>query len=244
MALPALPSELLLQIGRIISQAVPTDIERFGASSRRLREALWPLIHEHRQCLKRFTVIEASNATAAHVFFDICQRPWVASYPRSLELCANRHLPTLERPKLKKQIGMIDQFRAQRDNIKDDELAAAIHGTTLVDESEMPLWVDAVKKGREDYLFALLVACLPNLERLTVRLDMEKLERFKDMIRRIKERGPKQQHLTKLSFVHVRERDGARTCDLEIFPLLVALPGVQKAYASVCLNSFCNVHGD
>ena len=237
MALSTLPSELLLQIGQIVGQSVPTDIEHFGASSRRLRQALWPLIQEHRQCLRRYTTLQASNAAAAHVFFEVCQRPWVASYPRSLEISANKHMPTLEKPKTKRHIEIIDHFRVRRDSIKDDELTSVITGTDLVDASETQVWLDAVKRGHEDYLFALLVACLPNLERLIVCLDFEKLERVKDMVRKAKEGRPRRKSLANLKFVHVREREGARSCDLEMFPLLAAVPGVQKAYANVCVPS-------
>lgn len=237
MALTTLPNELLLQIGQIVGQSVPPDIEHFGASSRRLRQALWPLIQEHRQCLKRYTTIQASNAAAAHVFFEICQRPWVASYPRSLEISADRHMPTLERPKTKRHVEMVAHFRVRRDSIKDDELASAITSTDIVDTSQTQVWIDAVKRGHEDYLFALLVASLPNLERLIVCLDFEKLERVKDMVRKAKEARPRRKPLANLKFVHVRERDGARSCDLEMFPLLAAVPGVQKAYANVCVPS-------
>ena len=236
MAFISLPSELLSQIAQIVSQAAPNDIEDLGRACRRLRNISWPLIIEHRKSLVEYTRVDANNAVAANLLFEICRRPWVAIYPKSLDLTANKHLRTLQRPKTVKQVALVDAFKAKSNTVSDEDLEETLFRTGLIPKAHAAWWVESIRHGDEDYLFAALLACLPNVERLNIGLDLEKLEQTKEMLRNIKKEWNQNLALTKLTTVQVRERDGARHCDLELFPLLAAIPGVQKLHASVSLH--------
>ena len=242
MSLTALPGELLLQVAETISRTAPNDIEDFGSACRRLRGVAAPLIKEHRKLLKEYTKLSLNNAGAAKVLFEICKRPWVALYPDALEVSANRNWRSLERPKTKRQVAVVEDVTAKRSIITDDELEDTISRTGLIPKEETFVWVNAVNNGDEDFLFALLLACLPNLQRFVIRLDSNKMEQVKDMVRAIKRRWPQRQALPQLRTVHVLEREGASTCDLEMFPLFAAIPGVQKMHGSVGDTSFFKIY--
>ena len=238
MSLIGLPGELLFQVAEIISRTAPNDIEEFGSACRRTRGVASPLIREHRKLLKEYTKLSVDNAGAAHVLFEICKRPWVALYPRTLQVSANRNWRTLERPRNKKQLAVVEDFSARRSTITDDELEDTILRTGLIPKQETFVWVNAVKSGDEDFLFALLLACLSNLQRFVIRLDTNKMEQVKETVRAIKRRWSVKPTLPHLRTVHVLEREGASTCDLEMFPLFAAIPGVQKMHGSVRTASF------
>ena len=239
MSLTTLPDELLFQIAEIVSQTAPNDIEDFGRGCRRLRNIAWPLIQEHRKSLHAYTNIHANSAVAADLIFELCRRPWVGVYPKSLEVSANRNLKTLERPKTVKQVAIVDAFKAKRNTVRDEELEETIVRTGLIPHIDVPAWMDGIKRGDEDYLFAILLACLPNLERFVIRLDLEKMEQVKEMVRTIKKEWSQKATLPNLRTVQVRERDGARQGDLEMFPLLAAIPGVTNVHGSVSRLTYC-----
>lgn len=233
MSLTALPSELLYQIAEAISRTAPKSIEDFGLTSRRLRSVAIPLIKEHRRLTRHYKKNIFNNFGAAEVLFEICKRPWVALYLRKLELAANRHWRNLERPKNKKQLAIVEDFRSKRSDITDDDLEDLVLRNGLVPTQDASIWKNAINVGDEDYLFALLLASLPNLEHLIIQLDSNKLEQVKEMIRTIKKEWPRRQALPKLKTVKVSEREGASSCDLETFPLLAAIPGVDVIQGSV-----------
>ena len=234
MSFTTLPDELLFQIAQIVFRTAPNDIEDLGRVFWRSRNVSWPLIREHRKSLKAYTKLQLNSAGAAEVFFDICRRPWVALYPSSLEVSANRNLRTLNRPKTIKQVAIVEAFKVKRSSVSNEDLEDTILRTGLVPALDTPIWINAINNGDEDYLFAILLACLPNLERFVIHLDLEKLEQVKEIIRRIKEQWSRRAALPSLKTVQVREKDGARSCDLEMFPLFAAIPGVQSIHGSVC----------
>ena len=240
MPLTDLPDELLYDIAKSVSQELPYDIENIGRACGRLRLVCWPLIKEHRKALKAYTTLSCRSEAAADFFFTICKKPWAAFYPRSLEVWANKHLRTLQRPKTVKQIAMIDAFKAKRDTVSDEEMEDVITRTGLIPSTQISTWIDEIRKGDEDYLFAILLACLPKLKRFVVHLDLEKMEQLKEMVRNVKREWPRRPSLPDLENVQVREKEGARNCDLELFPLLASIPSVQNLHASVSKVYPCN----
>lgn len=233
MSLTTLPCELLFQIAEHISRTAPKSIENFGLTTRRLRGVAIPLIKEHHKLTQDYKNQVVSNFGAAEILFEICKRPWVAFYLRRLELAANRNWRTLERPKNKKQLAAVDAFRLRRSDVTDDELEDLVLRNGLVRAQDALVWKDAINVGDEDYLFALLLASSPNLEHFVIRLDSNKMEQVKEMVRAIKREWPKRQALPKLKSVKVLEREGASSCDLETFPLFAAIPGVEVIQGSV-----------
>ncbi|KAL9124172.1 MAG: hypothetical protein Q9217_006474 [Psora testacea] len=232
MSLTALPGELLFQIAETISRTTPNDIECIGRTSYRLRGVAAPLIKEHRKLLKQYTKLHVDNAGAANTLFEICKRPWVAFYPHILEVSANRNRRTLERPRNAKERAVTEDVAVKRSMITDDDLEALMLGTGLIPAPETYLWMNGIIGGDEDYLFALLLACLPSLQRFVIRLDLNKMEQIKEMVRAIKKNWPRRQTLPNLRTVHVLEREGSSTSDLEMFPLFAAIPGVQNMRGS------------
>ena len=241
MCLAALPSELLSQIVKIISRITPKDIESIGRTSRRLREIAAPYIKEHRALLKAYTKLSLNNTGAAKTLFEICKRPWVALYPQSLEVSADRNWTTLERPRNVRQRAVVEDVTMKRSMITDDELGFLVQGTELVPHQDMYEWIKAINRADEDYVFAILLACLPNLQRFIIRLDLNKMERMKQVLRSIQALWSQRQALPNLRTVHVLEKEGSSTCDLEMFPLFAAIPGVQKIHGSVTTLSFHSI---
>ena len=233
MSLTALPSELIFEIADLISRTAPKDIEDFGRSCRRVRGAAIPLIKEHRKLLRQYTKLHVNNAEAAKFLYEISKRPWVAFYPHSLEVSANRNWRTLEKPRMRKQINIVEEVTRKRATITDEDLEDAILRTGFISAQDTHVWVRAVDKGEEDYLFALLLASLPNLNRFTIRLYTNKMEQVKEMVRAIKREWPRRQALPNLRAVDVIGGEEASECDLEAFPLLAAIPGVQNLRGSV-----------
>ena len=237
MSLTVLPSELLFQIAEVISRTAPKSIEDFGLTSRRLRHVALPLVEEHRKLIRDYKDVKVNNSGAAEILFQICKRPWMAFYVRKVELAANRNWRTLERPKHGRQRLAVEAFNLSKSDITDDELEDLVLQNRLVPPHDILVWKNAIKVGDEDYLFALLLASLPNLEHFVIRLDSNKMEQVKEMIRAMKREWPDRQALPKLKSVKVLEREGAGSCDLEIFPLFAAVPGVQSIHGGVCIHN-------
>ena len=233
MSLLTLPTELLFQIAETISRITPNDIESIGRTSSQLRDVSAPLVKEHRKLLKEFTKLDVDIAGAAKALFEICKRPWVALYPRHLEVSANRSWRTLERPRNARQTALLGDVAMKRSLITDEDLGHLILKTGLISPQDACVWTSAISSGDEDYLFALLLACLSNVQRVVIRPDSNKMEQVKEMVRAIKVHWPQRQTLPELRIVHVVEREGSRSCDLEMFPLFAAIPGVEKMHGSV-----------
>ena len=229
----ALPSELLLQIAEIVSRLTPNDIETLGRTSHRLREIAAPLITEHRKLVKEYTKLRLDNAGAAKTLFEICNRPWVALYPQHLEVSANKNRRSFERSRNSTQRAVAGDMVTKGSMVTDDVLEDLLLGTGLIPAQETYDWMVAIRRCDEDYLFALLLACLPNLQRFVIRLDLNKMEQVKEMVRAIKANWPRRQTLPKLRTIHVLDRGGSSTSNLELFPLFAAIPGIEKMHGSV-----------
>ncbi|KAL9103144.1 MAG: hypothetical protein Q9163_001788 [Psora crenata] len=232
MSLTVLPSEILFQIAETISRSTPSDIECLGRTSRRLRGVAAPLIIEHRKLLSEYSKLRVNNAGAANTLFEISKRPWVAFYPQNLEVSANSKWRTLERPRNVRERAVIEDIATKRRMVTDNDLEELLLRTGLIPAQEIHVWMAAIGRGDEDYLFALLLACLPNLQRFVIRLDLNKMEQVKEMVRAIKRCWPQRQTLPNLRIVNVVEREGSSTSDLEMFPLFAAIPGIQKIHGS------------
>lgn len=233
MSLTALPSELIFEIADLISRTAPRDIEDFGRSCRRVRGATIPLIKEHRRLLRQYTQLSVNNAEAAKFLYEVAKRPWVAFYPHTVEVSANRNWRTFEKTGLRKQINIVEDVKRKRATVDDEDLETVILRTGFISTQDVHVWMRAIDNGDEDYLFALLLASLPNLNRFTIRLDTNKMEQVKDMLRAIQMDWSRRPALPNLRTVDVIGREGASECDLEAFPLFAAIPGVQDLRGSV-----------
>lgn len=235
MSLTALPSELLFQVAELICRTAPKNVLDFALTSRRLRAVAGPLTEECRKLTQDYKEKDVNNFGAAEVLFEICKRPWVALHLKKLRLAAARSWRTLERPKNKKQLAVVQAFNLRRSDISDDDLEHLVLQSGLVPTQDAVVWKNAINVGDEDYLFALLLASLPNLEHLVIRLDSNKMEQVKEMVRAIKRKWPERKTLPNIKSVKVLEREGASSCDLEIFPLFAAIPGVEIIQGGVCI---------
>jgi len=229
MSFTALPNELIYQISQRVQ---PDDLESYGRTSNRIKDIAAPFVQEHRQLQAQYTKISLSHVAAAEMFYDMCARPWIRLYPRYLEVKANKNWRTLENPRNREKEALVEAVTLKRSQVEEEEMTDLLEGTRLIPAHEMDSWLEQVERGDEDYLFALMLACLPNVERLIVRLDHTKLEQVKDMVRAIK-RLPAStspyhpRALSRLADARVLEREGSDSCDLELFPLLASLPGIQ-----------------
>ena len=186
-----------------------------------------------------------NNATAAYTLYAICARPWIRLYPESLEVTANRSRRTLEKPKTLRQMATAQAVMLQRQTVEEESMRELIQGTGLIGPDEIDAWIQELDKGDEDYLFALLIALLPNLRRLRIHLDREKLEQVKEMLRRIrKQTGGGSRALSGLKTIDVLEKGGSGSCDLEMFPLAAALPGVEKMHGRNLVGMYRECYRD
>ena len=157
---------------------------------------------------------------------------------------ANRHRRTLENPKTAKQRATFQEILLQREGVKDTDIRELIQDTGLIERDEVNIWIQQLDKGDEDYLFALLIALLPNLQNLRINLDREKLEQVKEMLRRIRRQTSSSRALRKIKVVHILEKDGSGSCDLELFPLAAALPGVERMHGRNLVGMYRECYRD
>ena len=227
MSFNRLPNEIIYQIS---SRVQPADLENYGRTSHRIQNIAAPFVQEHRQLKEKYTKISLNHIDAAKLFYEICTRPWMALYPRHLEVKSNREWRTFENSQNRVRAALVEEAVLKRSATDVDDIWDTIQRTGLIPESDTAFWIQGIDRGDEDYLFAIMLACLPNLERVIVRLDRVMLEQVKEMVRMIK-RQPSNPYrpkaLSKLRDTRVIEREGSNTCDLELFPLLASLPGIQ-----------------
>ena len=204
---------------------------------------------EHRELKAKYTKIDLDHVSAAKLLYEICDRPWVALYPAFVELKSNRRWRSFENPRIKEQIRQVDEVLLKRSLVKEDDTRNLLARTRLIPAEESDRWIEEINRGDEDYLFALMLACLPNIQRLTIRLDHTKLEQAKDMIRAIKRQPPhplRRPALSKLITARVLGKDTSDTgnCDLEMFPLLASLPGIQTMYGRNLVGMYRDCYRD
>lgn len=244
MSLGGLPSELIYAI----SYRIPPDaIEAYGRTCHRIRNIAAPLIREHRELLADYTKTSLHNGDAARMLYAICARPWIRLYPKSLEVTANSYRKTLENPKAIKQKVLAQPLMLEKQEVEASDIRDLVQGTGLVELHEVDTWLKKLDNGDEDYLFALLIALFPNLQKLRIHLNSEKLVQVKEMLRRIRlNSGGPSVALRNLRDVHILEKDGSssRSCDLEMFPLAAALPGVERMYGCNLVGMYRDCYRD
>ena len=243
MSFNALPSELIYAI----SYRVPPDtLEAYGRTCYRIRNIAAPLIKEHRELLAEYTKPSLNNASAAFTLYAVCARPWIRLYPTSLEVTANSYRRTLENPKTVRQKALAQALTLQKQGIEAADIRDLVQGLGLIEPHEIDTWIRHLDKGDENYLFALLIASFPNLQRLRIYLDREKLEQVKEMFRRIKKQTGPSRALRNLKTVHILEKDGSSSgsCDLEMFPLAAALPGVERMHGRNLVGMYRECYRD
>lgn len=243
MSFNTLPNELIYQISQRVQ---PADLESYGCTSHRVRNIAAPFVQEHRQLKSQYTQVCLSHAAAAELVYDICARPWIALYPQSLEVKSNRNWRTLENPRNRDR-AQVERITIKRTLIKEADIKDLLLKPGLIPIHDVGRWLAEISRGEEDHLFALLLASLPNVERLVVRLDQMRMEQMKDMVRSIKLQ-PTLPHrpkaLSKLSDARILEREGASSCDLELFPLLASLPGLKSLYGRNLVGNYRQCYRD
>jgi hypothetical protein len=244
MSFNALPNELIYQISQ---RVLPDDLESYGRTSHRVENIAAPFVQEHRQLRAQYTKVSLSHVGAAEMFYDMCARPWIGLYPRYLEIKANKNWKTLETPRTREKVAQVEVITLKRSQVEEEDIRDLIQRTRLIPEHEMRHWIEEISRGDEDYLFAFMLACLPNVERLIVRLDHTRLEQVKDMVRAIK-RLPRPRYqpkaLSRLTDARVLEREGSDSCDLELFPLLASLPGIRVLHGRNLVGMYRECYRD
>ena len=241
MSLTTLPDELILAISNRIH---PDTIEAYGRTCRRLRSIATPLIREHRQLLAKYTKASLDNAKAAELLYAIAARPWIGLYPRTLELTANRDKRSLEKPRTPRQRTARAELDKKRALVDDEDLREMVLGRGLIAPNEVGQWEHGLEIVDEDYTFALLIAVLPNLARLDLHCDCNKLEQVKEMVRRIKRQDFNQRALKSLRTIRVSEQSTPDNCDLEIFPMFAAIPGITHVYGRNLVGMYRECYRD
>jgi hypothetical protein len=243
MSFTILPNELIYQISQRVQ---PADLENYGCTSHRIRNIAAPLVQEHSQLKAEYTRISLNHAAAAELLYEICTHPWIALYPKSLEIKSNRNWKTLEHPRNRDR-AQVERITVKKSLVEEEDIRDLIRRTGLIPTHEMERWLDEINRGEEDHLFALMLACLPNVERLIFRLDHERMEQVKEMVRLIKQQ-PSFPHrpkaLSKLTDARVLEKEGSTTCDLELFPLLASLPGLKMLHGRNLVGRYRQCYRD
>lgn len=246
MSFNALPTEIIHQISQRVQ---PADLENYGRTSHRVREIAAPFVLEHRQLRAQYTKVSVNHVAAANMLYDMCARPWIALYPQSVELRGHRSWRNFEGPRNRERTALVEEVFSKRSLVEEADLRDILRRTRLIPAHEVDRWLEQINKGDEDYLFALMLACLPNIRRLTIRLDHTKLEQVKEMIRSIKRQPPDalgDRALSKLKAVYVLEKDTSENgvCDLEMFPLLASLPGIQSMHGRNLVGMYRDCYRD
>ena len=246
MSFNALPNELIYQISERVQ---PADLENYGRTSHRIKEIAAPLVQEHRQLKAEYTKISVNHVAAAKMLYELCARPWIALYPESVELRGHRSWRNFGGPRNRERAVLVAEVIRKRAFVDEADLRDILRRTRLIPAHEVDRWLEQINTGDEDFLFALMLACLPNIRRLTIQLDHTKLEQVKEMIRSIKRRTPDvhgDRALSKLKDVYVLEKDTSDNgvCDLEMFPLLASLPGIQSMHGRNLVGLYRDCYRD
>ena len=246
MSFNALPNELIYQISQRVQ---PADLENYGRISHRVKEIAAPFVQEHRQLKAEYTKISVNHVAAASMLYEMCARPWIALYPESVELRCNRSWRNFQGPRNKGKKALVEEVIRMRSSVEEADLRNTLRRTRLIPAHEVDGWLEQIDTGEEDYLFALMIACLPNIRRLTIQLDRTKLEQVKEMIRSVKRQTPDvhgDRALSKLKAVYVLEKDASDNgvCDLEMFPLLASLPGIQSMHGRNLVGMYRDCYRD
>lgn len=214
--------------------------------SHRIRNIAAPFVQEHRQLKAEYTRISLNHAAAAELLYEMCAQPWIALYPKSLEIKSNRNWRTLENPRNRDR-AQVEQITMKRSLVEEEDIRDLLRRTGLIPTHEMGRWLDEITRGEEDHLFALMLACLPNVERLVIRLDHMRMEQVKEMVRQIMRQPSlpfRQKALSKLTDARVLEREGSTSCDLELFPLLASLPGIKMLHGRNLVGRYRQCYRD
>ena len=250
MSFNALPNELIYQISQRVQ---PADIESYGRISHRIRDIAAPFVREHRLLKHKYTKLSVNNVAAAKILYEMCARPWIALYPESVELHCHRTWRNFEASRKgsrnRERIALMADIVERRSLVEEDDLKYILHRTRLIPTHEADKWLEQINLGDEDYLFALMLACFPNIQRLTIQLDHTKLEQVKEMVRSIKRLSPNihgDRALSKLKAVYVLEKDTSENgvCDLEMFPLLASLPGIRSMHGRNLVGMYRDCYRD
>lgn len=250
MSFNALPNELIYQISQRVQ---PADLENYGRTSHRVKEIAAPFVQEHRLLKLEYTKISVNHVAAAKILYEMCARPWIALYPESVELQGHRTWRNFEGssrgPRNRERTELMAEIIQKRSLVEEADLRDILHRTRLVPAQELDEWLEQINMGDEDYLFALMLACLPNIQRLTIQLDHTKLEQVKEMVRSIKRQPPNvhgDRALSKLKAVYVLEKDTSNNgvCDLEMFPLLASLPGIISMHGRNLVGMYRDCYRD
>ena len=249
MSFTALPNELIYQISQRIQ---PEDIEQYANTNHRIRDIAMPFLLEHYSCRSKYTKISLNNITAASLFYELCARPWVGSYPRILEIRSNKDWQSFTNVQ-RRNTSQIDSLLRRRSVVSNESMRYLLRTTGLISESDMGQWIGKIELGDEDFLFAMMLACLPNLYRLIIRLDDTGVEQVKEMLRTIKRKPIDLHHhkaLHRLIDVRVLEREGSsersnrETSNLELFTLVAAVPGVKVLHARNLVGRYRDSYRD
>ena len=244
MSLSTLPTELVHQIAQRVQ---PDDVESFSNTTRRIKNVAAPFVLEHRHFRAHYTKITLGHVGAAKLIYEICARPWIRLYPRQLEIRVDKQWRTFEKPVPKAKARELEAVSVLRSLASEEDQRDVLRGTNLIPAYEFDKWLQEMERGDQDYLFALLLACLPNLEKVIIRLDHTKLEQVKEMIRTIKRQPESPYHpkaLSNLRDARVLEREGSETCDLELFPLIASLPGIQILHGRNLVGTYRDCYRD
>ena len=246
MSFNALPNELIYQISQRVQ---PADLENYGRTSHRVRKVAAPFVQEHRQLQAQYTKISVNHVGAAKMLYEMCARPWIALYPKTVELRGHRSWRNFDGPRNRERTALVDEVITQKSLVDEADLRYILRQTRLIPAHEVDEWLEKIDKGDEDYLFALMLACLPNIRRLRILLDHTKLEQVKEMIRSIKRQPPDamgNRALSKLKAAYVLEKDTSDNgvCDLEMFPLLASLPGIQSMHGRNLVGMYRECYRD
>lgn len=244
MPFDALPNEILHQISERVQ---PNDLESFGRTSHRVKIIAAPFVAEHKQLKAQYSKISLNHADAARFFYDMCARPWICLYPTHLEVKSNKNWRTLENPRTKERVNQVEAIMLKRSQVKEEEIKHLLQRNRLIPAHEIDRWLTEIERGNDDFLFALMLACLPNVAKLVVRPECTRLEQVKDMVRAIKRQSVSSSHARGLSGLvdaRVLEKEGTDSGDLELFPLLASLPGIRILHARNLVGMYRDCYRD
>jgi len=228
-----LPNEL---ISKILHQTAPSDIEALSAISTNVHLQAARLLREHRELRKQYTILrtpasgsdEEEGNWLAGLLMMILHNPRIALYITELHLNfwqdswdvlhSGHHSPaSVSRYHLSYPTDMLEQFEETTRSME------------LILPREVDGWMNAIRRGDEDPIIALLLLHLPNLRSLAYELYCQPSQhKVLKTIRRIGEakNQPRLLELKEVNLDYESRWEHTETCDLS--SAFMSIPSVQS----------------
>ena len=227
-----LPNEIVSEVwGNILE---PKDVESFALVSKHIYATGRPFVEEHNKLKREFSFFELESQYCASkptfLLKKILYHPRVGLYTAHLSL--TRFLDSWGNQSIVLVAG--DPEWARNSHVPYPETIMAlfirtIRRSSFVPSEDLPQWINAVKRGDEDPILALLFMHLPNLNTVTLTDGVLCGKLLEKTLQRIAN-AKKARFLTHLVTVNIVLSSYGDMLDFKWLRIFAALPSVQSMH--------------